>query len=101
MSRGGAHGVTGQARVNNVNVRQSCGAPLPRSPKGYLEGVDLNLLNTAVLEDFIQLACIEAPEGALLLRVFGQELLVPTIGFRNDMQRRYFEFECPCWDGRQ
>lgn len=90
--RGGAYTyiLTGREQVCNQKwpaVRQPYGTPLPRSPKGYLEGVDLNALNTAVLEDFIELACIQAPEGALLLRIFGQELLVPRIGFRNDMRR--------------
>jgi len=69
-------------------IRQSGSLALPRnipcSPKGDLEGVDLNPLNTAVLKDFIQLACIEAPEGAFLFRVFGQELLVPTVIFETN-----------------
>lgn len=66
-------------------IRDRVGLP-PRSPEGYLEGVDLNPFNTAVLEDFIQLAGIETPEWTLLFRVFGQELLIPKIGFRKDKQ---------------
>lgn len=45
------------------------------SPEGHLQGLDLSWLNTTVLEDFIKLACVEATEWALLLRIFWQKLL--------------------------
>lgn len=90
----GSHdiGRLGYEGISHVLVFITLGSPLstpPPSPEGHLEGVDLNSLNTTVLEDFIQLACVEAAEGALLLRIFWQKLLSAKKGgyFINDIQR--------------
>lgn len=57
--------------VSTVKIGSSVSPKPQLIPECYLEGLDLDARNPAVLEDFLQLVGIQASERTLVVRVVG------------------------------